>query len=361
MNTGWLTIPHCPLPDVRRILVLRPNAIGDFVFALPALHALRHTYPDARIVYLGLQWHWAFLRHRPGPVDEVLAMPPFPGITDVPDTVIEPEATRFVAALRGMQFDLAMQMYGGGRHSNPFVQELGARTTIGMKAADATPLDRWIPYGALANRRLELLQVAALAGAAPPWMERELQATDEERRLAAALLPPSPGERIVVIHPGASDARRRWPPQRFAAVADALAAKGATIVLSAAGPEAPLAQAIKSHMRHAALDPGERLSLPALCGLLERATMMVANDTGPLHLALALGTPAVGIFWLSNLVESGPLRPQLLRAALSATVRCPVCGMENRRTRCAHDACFVADVATEDVLGLALPWFDELA
>jgi ADP-heptose:LPS heptosyltransferase len=158
---------HPPSGDIRSILVMRPNAIGDFMFALPALHALRHRYPDARIVFLGKQWHWEFLRDRPVPIDEVRVMPPFPGITAPADLPLELDAKRFVTALRERQFDLAVQMYGGGRYANPFIQELGAATSIGMKAPDATPLDRWIPYSALANRRLELLQVAALVDAAP--------------------------------------------------------------------------------------------------------------------------------------------------------------------------------------------------
>ena len=57
---------YSPLPDVRSIVALRPNAVGDFMFALPALHALRHTYPQARITLLGKQWHADFLRELPG-------------------------------------------------------------------------------------------------------------------------------------------------------------------------------------------------------------------------------------------------------------------------------------------------------
>jgi len=359
MDAAQITERHPPL-QVQRMLVLRPNAIGDFVFALPALHALRQRYPQAHIVFLGLQWHWEFLRGRPGPIDEVRVMPPVPGITAAADAPLEADTRHFIAGLQQERFDLALQIYGGGRYANPFIQELGARTSIGMKTADATPLDRWIPYSALANRRLELLQVAALADAAPPLAERELEITPADRAAAHSVLPHSPHERIVVVHPGASDPRRRWPAERFALVADALAEAGATVVLSAAGSEAALTREIAARMRHRPLDPERRLTLPALCGLLERAVMIVANDTGPLHLALALGTPALGIFWLSNLLESAPLRPHLLRAALSARVHCPVCGQENRHARCAHDVSFVDDVSVAEVREMALDWFAAL-
>ena len=65
------------VPGVRRIAVLRANAIGDFIFTLPALEALRAAYPQAEIVLLAKKWHAAFLRGRPGPVDRVVAVPPF--------------------------------------------------------------------------------------------------------------------------------------------------------------------------------------------------------------------------------------------------------------------------------------------
>ena len=105
------------IDDVRRIAVLRPNAVGDFVFALPCLHALKAAYPDAHIDYLGLRWHAEFLAQRPGPVDEVHIVPPCPGIGLPPDEPHDAEAVEaFVSEMRAMRFDLALQVYGGGRY-----------------------------------------------------------------------------------------------------------------------------------------------------------------------------------------------------------------------------------------------------
>jgi ADP-heptose:LPS heptosyltransferase len=63
------------VPGVRRIAVLRANALGDFIFALPALEALRAAYPQAEIVLLAKKWHATFLQGRPGPVDRVVVVP----------------------------------------------------------------------------------------------------------------------------------------------------------------------------------------------------------------------------------------------------------------------------------------------
>lgn len=345
------------MSDVRHIVVLRPNAIGDYVFALPALHALRDSYPDARITLLGKPWHARFLHGRPGPVSDVIVMPPLPGIGAPSDGPMPEAARQLVAVLRNLRIDIALQMYGGGTWSNGFIASLGAAISIGATTPGAPMLDRMIAYSRLANRRLELLQIAALAGARPSLVSPELDVTRKDRALASHALPDRAGARLVIVHPGASDPRRCWPPEGFAAVADALTDAGAQIVLSATEPEAETARAVVRHMRHRPINLTGRLPLPALCGLLERADFIVSNDTGPLHLAMALGKPAVGIFWLTNLIESCPLAQHLLRPALSTRIHCPVCGEENLHTRCQHDASFVADVDHDEVIALALELF----
>ncbi|HVL77028.1 MAG TPA: glycosyltransferase family 9 protein, partial [Noviherbaspirillum sp.] len=128
--------------DMRRIVVVRPNAVGDFIYALPCLHALRATWPQARITYVGKQWHADFLAGRPGPIDEVAVIPPCPGVGAPVDAEFDQtRLERFIETMRAARFDLALQIYGGGRYSNPFTRRLGARLCIGMKADDAEPLD----------------------------------------------------------------------------------------------------------------------------------------------------------------------------------------------------------------------------
>lgn len=343
------------LPGVRTIAVLRPNAVGDFIFALPALHALRAAYPSARIVYIGKPWHAEFLRDRPGPVNEVAVIPPCPGVGAPLQQACDARAIdAFVAALRAADIDLALQLYGGGRYANPFIRRLGARLTVGLKAQDAEPLDRWIAYAALQNKRLLLLEAAALAGARRLELGRELEVTEHDRAEAARVMRPATGQSLVLIQPGSSDARRRWPAHSFARVADALAAEGAAVAVHGTAAEAGVVRDVIGQMRRPAFDLSGKISLAGLCGLLERSALLVSNDTGPLHLALAIGTPAVGIYWLTNLHESGPLLQDRHRAALAVRTHCPVCGEENLRRRCPHDESFVADVPVGEVTELAL-------
>jgi ADP-heptose:LPS heptosyltransferase len=347
--------PSPRLEDVHRIAVLRPNAVGDFVFALPALHALRQTYPQAEIVLLGKAWHADFLRGRPGPVDRVAVLPPVPGVGAPPDAACDArEVERFVDALREERFDIALQMFGAGRYSNPFLLRLGARLNVGARAAGAPALDRWVPYCEPNNRRLALLEIAALAGAWPgPLPLPELAVTDADRLEAAAALPGVEGECLAVLQPGSTDPRRCWPARRFAELGDRLVQAGMRVAVNGSAAEAALVAEVVGTMRHSAIPLAGGLGLGGLCGLLERAALVVSNDTGPLHLALALGVPSVGIFWLTNLVEGMPLHQSHLRAALSLQTRCAVCGQDNVSTRCPHDDSFVAEVSVDEVQRLA--------
>lgn len=347
------------LPDVARIAVLRPNAIGDYVFTLPALHALRAAYPQARITLLGKAWHRDFLAGRPGPVDEVIAMPPVPGVGAAAGQAVDEAAVEaFVADMQARRFDLVLQLFGGGASSNPFARRLGARWTIGLRADGAPALDRWIRYEPWRNERLRLLEVVALAGAAPTDLAPCLELIERDRQALREALD-LPAQLLAVLQPGASDERRRWPAERFAAVGDALAQAGAAVVINGSAAERELSAEVARAMRAHALDAGGGLPLPALAALLARARVLVSNDTGPLHLAQALGTPSVGVFWALNLVTAEPLVSGPHRFAFSARLACPVCGVVNVHERCAHQRSFVEDVGVEEVRALALEAFRE--
>lgn len=341
------------LRDVRRIAVFRPNALGDFIFCLPALQALRKRYRAARIYYLGLAWHAQFLEGRPELADQVIVIPPLAGI-GAAGPACPVMRDHFVARMQDLHFDLALQMYGGGRHSNPLLQAFKARLTVGMRSADAAPLDRYIAYGGPVNRRLQLLEVAALAGAHCWSTGQALAVTERDRQLARQLVPELEGRQLVMVQPGATDPRRRWPAKRFAAVADALAGEGALVIINGSAEEWPLADEVARAMHHDSVNIAGRANLAALTGLLGRTSLLVSNDTGPLHLAHALGTPCVGIYWFTNLIESAPLQQAQHRTAMSLRIHCPVCGAENIRSRCPHDVSFVDDVGLEEVAALAI-------
>ena len=296
-----------PVRGVTKIAVLRANRLGDFVVTLPALTALRAAYPAAEIVLLGLAWHAAFLAGRPQPIDRVVVLPPCRGVGEAEDFVDDPAALDdCFAALAAERFDLALQLHGGGRFSNPFIRRVGARLTAGLRTPEAAPLDRWIPYLPYQHEILRFLEVIGLVGGGPVPLAPQLAVTPDDLAAAERALPDD-GRPLVALHPGATDPRRRWPPAHFAAVGDALAAAGARVVLVGAAEEGPLTAAVGGAMAAPAVDLAGALTLGGLAGLLARGRVVIGNDSGPLHLAAAVGTPTVGVYWGPNLIHYGPL------------------------------------------------------
>ncbi|MCK2216283.1 glycosyltransferase family 9 protein [Actinomadura sp. ATCC 31491] len=332
---------------MRKIAVLRANALGDLIVALPAIAAVKDTYPDARLVLLGSAWHADFLRGRPGPVDEVVAMPPITGLTTRPEARPAPE--ELMGRLRERRFDLAVQIHGGGRHSNPFVRRLGARVTAGFRTPDAEPLDLWLPYVYYQHETLRYLEAAALVGARAREVEPRVAVTAADRaELRDVLGEPPPG--LVALHPGATDPRRRWPARRFAAVADRL---GRPVVVTGTPEEAGLVAEVVAAMRRPATPLVGALSIGGLAALYQRCALVLANDTGPRHLAAAVGAATIGLYWCGNLVNAGPLTRARHRPLVSWTTACPCCGatgVDLRAGRCAHDDSWIAAITVDEVI-----------
>jgi ADP-heptose:LPS heptosyltransferase len=335
-----------------RIAVLRANALGDLMFAMPALEALRAAHPQAEISLLGSDWHAALLRNRPAPVDRVIPVPPSPGVRVDAPPAPPAELERFFAAMAGERFDLALQLHGGGRYSNPFVRRLGARLTVGLRTPDAEPLDRSVPYVYFQPEIMRYLEVVALAGARPVTVEPRIVVTPADITAADAQASPRPP--YAVIHPGATDPRRRWPADRFAAAADRLADEGLSVLVTGTSGEQELVDSVLRHMQRPGRAVCGTLDLPGLVGLLAGAEIVISNDTGPVHLSAAVGTPSVGVYWIGNLVNGVPPFRALHRPVPSFRTSCPLCGADCTRGDCGHRESFVAEVPVETVLGEAL-------
>jgi ADP-heptose:LPS heptosyltransferase len=352
------------VPDVHRIAVLRANALGDYLFVVPALEALRAAYPDAEIVLLGAPWHAEVLTGRPGPVDRVLVAPAGPGIRGpIPDDPVPAERRpAFLDRARAERLDLALQLHGGGGNSNPLVAALGARVTAGLRAPGAPALDRTVAYTNFQPEVFRYLEAVGLVGADPVTYRPRFAVTDADRKAAEAAAPTRNGEPRVVIHPGATDARRRWPAARFATVARALLADGADVVVTGQPDERGLVDEVCAGAGPRARPLIGALGVGGLAALLEGAALVVANDTGPLHLAAAVGTPVVGVFWVGNLINSAPVDRDTCRAVVSWTMHCPLCGTPSNGdlypdrgapAPCRHRVTFVADVPIAEVLAEA--------
>jgi ADP-heptose:LPS heptosyltransferase len=290
---------------LRRVAVLRALNLGDLLCAVPALRALRAALPDAEIVLVGLPWARAFVDRFHRYLDDLLELPGWPGLPERP--VRPPEIAAFLIAAQERRFDLVIQMHGSGSGTNPLAVLLGGRATAGfyLPGEFCPDPDRFLPYPARDHeiwRHLRLMERLGVPIEGDhlefPLDERDraaLHAIDEARDLR-------PGE-YVCIHPGAGADARRWPPERFAVVADALAARGSRVVLTGSSGERDVTAAVARAMQAPCLDLAGRTDLGALGALVDGARLLVSNDTGVMHVAAALGVPTVAVS-----TEPGPER-----------------------------------------------------
>ncbi|MFB3818425.1 MAG: glycosyltransferase family 9 protein [Candidatus Methylomirabilales bacterium] len=309
--------PRPRLGEPRRIAVFRALQVGDVLCAVPALRALRRAHPRAEITLIGLPWTRALLPRFGDYLDAVLEFPGYPGLPERPPALAE--LPGFLAAAQARRFDLLLQMHGAGTLTNPLVACLGAARLAGFYQPGrfCPDAETFLPYPEGEHEIRRLLRLLGFLGIPPAGEHLEFPLRPEDRaslgaRPDLARLPPGG---YACIHPGARSRTKCWPPEHFAAVADRLAEAGLAVVLTGAGRETDLTQAVRRRMRAGAVDAARHdLPLGPLAALLAGARVLVSNDTGVSHLAAALGVPSVVIFSASDPARWAPLDGRRHRA-----------------------------------------------
>ncbi|MFZ5849789.1 MAG: glycosyltransferase family 9 protein [Actinomycetota bacterium] len=264
-------------PGAPDVLVLRALGIGDLCTAVPALRGIRRGWPGHRVVLAAPGW----LRPLVDTLDAVdvllatpeLGPPPYAGPPQV-----------------------AVNLHGRGPQSTGLLRDLGPDLLVAFAHPELPQVTgpRWWPGEPEVARWCRL--VASTGRPADP----------ADRTLPPPAYPaPAPG--AVVVHPGAKDPDRRWPAERFAAVAAALADAGAQVVVTGSPAEAPLAAAVAA----AAGLPADHVLAGATCvgelaAQVAAARLLVSGDTGAAHLAAAYGTASVTVFGTQSPAVWGP-------------------------------------------------------
>lgn len=287
-------IARLPEPP-RRVALLRPSRIGDFLCAVPAFRALRAALPQAEITIITLPLLEDLARRSPH-FDRFV---PFPGYPGLAEQLFDPRRTAaFFAQMQDEQFDLAVQMQGSGVNSNPFALMLGARRTAGFIRPGDPPgvLDAALPLPESGHEVERVLALTRFLGIPDRGMDLEYPLWESDRQEAGRLLegysPPFTG-----LHTGARDLTRRWPLERFIQAACRLHARyGGSLVLLGGPEERGMASRLRASVRAPVIDLTGRTSLGTLGAVVERLALLVTNDSGPAHIAYACGTPVVTIF-----------------------------------------------------------------
>jgi lipopolysaccharide heptosyltransferase II len=313
--------------NIRRIAVLRALQLGDLMVAVPALRALRQRFPYAEITLIGLPWAATFVQRFNHLLDRFIEFPGYPGINELP---YDPKRTsRFLAEQRDYGYDLAIQMHGSGRTSNPFVLALGARMTLGAYSGEC-PAE--LTFAVAYDERLHEIErnLSLLAPLAITAVDRRLEfpLTVKDHTVANEILlqwPRKAGPRVIV-HPGSRSPARRWPATYFAQVADALVERyGAHIIITGTAAEQEMTHNVLAQMKAPALDLSGQTSLGTLAALLSKVELFVSNDTGPAHIAQAVHCPSITIFGPVDPRRWAPL-DQELHPIVRHQVSCSPCG-----------------------------------
>jgi lipopolysaccharide heptosyltransferase II len=299
---------------VRKLLVIKPAAHGDIIFASAAIAALHRAYPQAELT-LGVSKFFTELAEGIPGVDRVLNLGGF----GTPGRYGPFDVWRAARVLRAERFDLAVVLDRSPKVTIvPWLAGIRHRAGIdsggrGFALTVRAPWDRLIHEVEL------MLDVVRALGHPVEDPHLAYEPTDEQQRYADRLLQEwdLAGEApVVIVHPGGASnpgmvmTAKRWPPPRFAAVADRLAEEaGARIVIVGHGSDAPLARQMRLSMKQPSVDlVGQSNNVGQLAGLLQRADLYIGNDSMPLHLAVAMGTPVVGIFGPTDPAINGPYR-----------------------------------------------------
>jgi lipopolysaccharide heptosyltransferase I len=307
--------------DARRVALLKPSALGDIVHSLPVLTALRRRFPHAHLTWVVNRGYEPLLRGHPD-LDDTL---PFDrGAARGGWGRALGYYRRFLSEMRQRQFDLIIDLQGLLR-SGLMAVASGAERRVGLSSAregapwfytDVVPV---ADYDALhAVDRYWLVAEALGAGDLPKRFS--VPVPDDARCWADEALQECPRP-WVVVGPGSRWRTKRWPPDYFAVLArQAQQHFGGTVLFVGGGEETDLAEAIRSRLRGPTCDLTGRTTLPQLAALLERADVVVANDTGPLHLAAALGRPVVAPYTCTSIRLTGPYGA--FHGAVETTVWC---------------------------------------
>jgi len=331
--------------DVRSVLIVRSDRLGDWVLTLPLLEELKAAAPEVRLGALATAAAVPLLERYPAVDTVIISRGGLGGLRET------------AAAVRRGSFDAAVVVHPD-MVDTLVVWWAGVRLRVG---------NGWRGYSFLYNRRvyfhrspstrheieynLKYLEAFGLPVPAEiPAPHLEVTASDRARARALLAARGVAGDGYVVVHPGSGGSSLNWSPRRYRVLAAELSkVSGAAVVVTGAADETELASYVAGDGAGRVSVAGET-DLGALLGVLAGARLFVSSNTGPMHLAAAVGTPTLSLF--SPLRSGSPTRwgPRGKVAAVitPSAYACEKCSRE----RCEHFNCMEA-ITVEEVLGQA--------
>lgn len=320
-----------------RVLICRPDHIGDVLLTLPAVMHLRRALPTAEITFVVPPGSAEVPRHCPA-VDETLTVP-FPSL-GANDTLREwlPRVATEAERLKG-RFDIALLPRPDDPWSGSLVATAGIPVRIGYAAPRTSPyLTTELPLPAIepvseTARRTVIagLQSLGIRAKQPTGTltSRVFVPTSAEEAEAEAVLRSLGLDTIapLVLHPGSSWPLKNWLDERWAELARRLSSDyGAPVLITGSARERAMIEALAVASQASAISLAGRLSLGGLSALFSRARVVIATDSGPMHLAALADAPVVGLFGPADPALFAPLAPAGRSRVVRIKLPCSPCG-----------------------------------
>ncbi len=326
----------------RNILIIKPSAIGDVVHALPILNLLRRRWPSSKISWLVTPGCAGLLQRHPQ-LDEVVVFDRNLFASSWKSFGTARKLAAFSLSLRSRKFDLVVDLQGLFRSGLLSIQT-GAPCRVGSTTARefGWMFCTHLAPSAWRNRHAvdRYLDVAEFLGLGRSRVEFVFPTDDTDRNFVRNLLPDE--EPYAVLLPATHWQTKRWPIEHFGALVDPLQNRfGLKTVVTGGPADVALASAIPG-----ALNLAGKTNLRQLVALLERASLVIANDTGGMHIAAALNRPLVTMFGPTSPIQTGPYNR--LDTVVQIDIPCSPCFSRT----CSHQSC-LRQLTIEPVLQLA--------
>jgi lipopolysaccharide heptosyltransferase II len=284
------------ISKVKRIFIVRTDRIGDVVLSTPTITATRSAFPDAYIAMMVSPLTKEIVAHNPY-LNEVI----------VYDKKIKHrgifQTLHFAKWLKTKRFDLALILHSTKR-VNIICFLAGIPRRVGYARAKTDfllthKLEYKKRFGEKheAEYSLDALRSIGIDAKMSPLI---MPIEEEDEKNIEVLLQENglrQGDKIIVLHPGASSVSKLWPQENFARAGDILTEKfGVRIILISGPDQIKIGEGVKELMEHKPVSLCGKISLGEVGALFKRASLFISNDSGPVHIACAVGTPVISIF-----------------------------------------------------------------
>ncbi len=323
--------------DPRRVLVIKPDHLGDVLLMTPALRALRQAMPGALITALVGPWSETMLARNPD-IDTLLTCP-FPGFARqqaVGNRVVRllrPYLllVRYAALLRAGTYGTALLLRDDHWWGAALALLAGIPRRVGYHVPACRPfLTDALPWNPDEHVTMQGLAIVAHFTGTRPNTSMPARFTPPPADAAWAARwcaeHQQKGQRLVIIHPGTGGPTKLWSGERWAQVSDALADAGALVVLTGGPGEEPLTDEIRARAQHPPIDLAGQTQVGQMAALMARAALVLGVDSGPLHIAAAQGVPTIHLYGPGDDGRFGPWGSPERHQVVREPLWCSPCG-----------------------------------